>query len=126
MLAGEIKTLDQLVTAGLVGRQALLAAQVQRTNFGPVILANTGSFAVALDEPAPEHGPRTRPGRRAGIVRPRTSASAGLLEDRALAFDAAAAAREALANRPDLRGLRAAVRALERGRQHRPRRAIIR
>ena len=112
VVAGEVKTLDQLVTAGLVGRQALLAARVQRTNFGTVILSNTGSLRVLLTNLLQSMGRELGPAGAVGSSSVAPVRLAGLLEDHALAFDAAAAAREALADRPDIRNLRATVRLL--------------
>ena len=111
-IAGEIKSLDQLVTAGLVGRQPLLAAQVQRTNFGTSLLGNTGSLQSALTSLLQNMGRELGPAGVPGSSSTTGIRLGGLLEDQALAFDAAAAAREALADRPDILGLRAAVRSL--------------
>ena len=110
-LADEVKSFDQLVTAGLTGRQQLLALQVIRTNFGTALLANVGSLqnslTVLLQSMGRELGPAGKPG-SASTANVRL---AGTLETRALEFDPAATAREALANRPDLLYLRAMVRA---------------
>lgn len=112
LVGGEIKTLDQLVTAGLAGRQALLASQVQRTNFGTVIISNTGSLQVFLTSLLQNMGRELGPVGVPGSSSTAHVRLAGLLEDRSLSFDAAAAAKEALAHRPDLRNLRDTVRLL--------------
>ena len=65
-LAGEVKGFDQLVTAGLTGRQQLLALQVVRTNFGTALLANVGSLQNSLtsllQSMGRELGPAGKPG----------------------------------------------------------------
>ncbi len=109
-LVSELKGFDQLATAGLTGRQQLLALQVVRTNFGTALLANVGGLqnvqTSLLQSMGREQGPAGKPGSG-------TTASihlAGTLEDHALDFDPAAVARETLAHRPDLLSLRAMVR----------------
>ena len=104
-LASEVKSLDQLVTAGLVGRQGLLASQVQRTNFGTSLLANTGEVQTGVTSLLLSMG-------REQTSAPGDVRLAGQLDDRAISFDLAAASREALANRPDIRTLRATLRSI--------------
>ena len=110
-LAGEIKAVDQLVTAGLVGRQQTLALQVLRTNFNTALLTNVGSLQTGLNSLLQNMGRELGPQSVPGSTVPADVHLANDLEDHAVAFDPAAAAREALAARPDLRGLRAMVRA---------------
>ena len=107
---GEVKSLDQLVTAGLVGRQSLLAAQVQRTNFGTSLLANTGSVQTGLTSLLQNMGRNLGPAGTPGSPAAANIHLAGELDTREISFDAPAMAREALAHRPDIRALRATVR----------------
>ncbi len=106
----EIKTLDQLVTGGLAGRQSLLATKVQRTNFDTGIISNTGSTQLSLTALLQNMGRDLGPAARGRPSPTDNVRLVGLLEDRPLSFDAAAAAREALDHRPDIRSLRAMVR----------------
>ena len=107
VLAANIRSQTQLASAGLVGRAALLSAQVQRANFNPGILGATGSYRTDLArllqtmgrEPAIHGGDAL-----AGIT------LAGTLGETVPAFDPADAVRRALERRPDLRNLRALVR----------------
>ncbi len=107
VLAADIQSQNQLASAGLVGRAALLSAQVQRTNFNPGILATTGTYRTNLArllqimgrEPS-VHGPDAL----AGIT------LSGTLGESMPSFDPADAVRHALDRRPDLRYLRALVR----------------
>ena len=109
-LASEVKSIDQLVTAGLTGRQQLLALQVARTNFGTALLANTGSLQNALISLLQSMGRELGPAGKPGSAATADIRLAGTLEERAVEFDPAATARAALADRPDLLSLRALVR----------------
>ena len=108
VLASDVKSQNQLASAGLLGRAALLSAQVQRTNFNPLILGTAGTYRTNLArllqvmgrEPS-VHGPDAL----AGIT------LAGTLGESLPPFDPADAVRRALERRPDLRSLRALVRA---------------
>ena len=107
VLAANIQSQSQLASAGLVGRAALLSAQVQRTNFDPGILAATGTYRTNLArllqlmgrEPS-VHGADAL----AGIT------LAGTLGESMPPFDPADATRRALERRPDVRALRALIR----------------
>ena len=108
-LAGNVKSQEQLVAAGLAGRTALLSAQVQRANFGPGILSATGTYRTSLASLLQAMGrelsyqPGDDPLARITL--------AGTLDGAAIAFDPAEATRIALERRPDLLSLRALVKA---------------
>lgn len=107
---GNIKTAESLVNAGLTGRQSLLQAQTQRAGFGPVINSATGSYRATVASLLASMGreqQRTGSGDLVANLR-----LEGSLDESALLFDARAAARDALAHRPDLEGLRSLARAL--------------
>ena len=112
VLASGIKTLGQLATAGLAGRQGLLAAQVQRTNFATSVIATNGSFQTGLTTLLLNMGRDLGPAGAPGSSRTAGVRLGGLLEERAISFNASDAAREALAYRPDIHLLRDTVRAL--------------
>lgn len=107
VLAANIQSQNQLASAGLVGRAALLSAQVQRANFNPSTLSATGTYHTTLArllqfmgrEPS-VHGPDAL----ARIT------LAGTLGESLPPFDPADATRRALDRRPDVRYLRALIR----------------
>ena len=108
-LEDAVKAQNQLVTAGLVGRSALLSAQVQRTNFAPGILDAGGSYRTNLASLLQLMG-RELPYNKNGDDPLGRITLSGQLDVTARGFDAAEAARVALDRRPDLRALRALVR----------------
>ena len=110
ILAGNVQAQTSLASAGLRGRQNVLASQVQRANFDPVIVAATGSYRSTLAGLLQIMG--REPGTGANGDDPVAHITlGGTLEDAAFDFDAAAAARESLEHRPDLRALRAQMQA---------------
>ena len=108
ILAGGVKSQQQLVAAGLVGRNALLAAQVQRTNGTPDILSAEGTYRTSLASLLQAMG-RELSYRGGDDPLARVTLS-GTLDDSPLKFDPAEATRVALARRPDFRSLRAMVK----------------
>lgn len=109
VLAENVKSQNQLVTAGLAGRTALLSAEVQRANFNPGILTAGGTYRTDLASLLQTMG-RELPYHRAGEDPLATIRLDGSLDDTAISFDAAAATETALARRPDLRALRQMVK----------------
>ena len=109
ILAGGVKSQEQLVAAGLVGRTALLSAQVQRTNGTPDILGAEGTYRTSLNNLLGAMG-RELSSRGGDDPLARVTLS-GTLDDTPLRFDPAEATRIALARRPDFRSLRALVKA---------------
>ena len=108
LLAANIQSVNQLAGAGLLGRSSLLTAQVQRENFNPGILSNTGTFHTTLAQLLQVMGRESAP----GGPNPLTQITlAGNLGERLPAFDPAQARQRALDRRPDVRALRALVRA---------------
>ena len=106
-----IRTQEQLVSAGVKGRQGLLAAQVQRGNFDPGVLDAVGSYRSSLATLLQTMG--RQPGVGAGGDDPLDHITlSGSLDETPLTFDAAAAGQEALAHRPDILALREQVRGL--------------
>ena len=103
-----IKSQSQLVAAGLAGRTSLISAQVQRTNFNPIILSTTGSYRTSLASLLQTMG---RELSYQGGDDPLAHLTlSGTLDDAPLRFDPTEAARTALARRPDFRSLRAMVK----------------
>ncbi len=108
VLAANIESQNQLAGAGLVGRAALLSAQVQRANFDPITLDARGTYRTTLARLLQLMG------REPGIHGADALAGitlAGTLGESLPAFDPADATRRALERRPDVRTLRALVRA---------------
>ena len=100
---------NALLNSGLGSRQDVLSAQVQRANFDPQVAANTGSFHANLATLLQIMGRRLPEAR--GKADPLDGITlAGSLDDGPLDFDPAAAAREALATRPDLQALRTEIK----------------
>ncbi len=109
ILAANTRTLEGLVSAGLKGRQDLLASQVRRANFDPNILDTAGSYQTTLAQLLQSMG------RRSGVGADGRDPLAGItlrgaLDETAISFDAAAMTRDALARRPDILALRETVR----------------
>ncbi len=109
-LAGNVKAQNQLVSAGLSGRGPLLSAQVQRTNFAPGISASGGTYRTDLASLLQAMG-RELPYQKDGDDPLARITLSGELEEESPTFDPAEAARVALERRPDLRALRAMVKA---------------
>ena len=107
-LEGNVRSVSQLSNAGLVGQTTLLNAQVQRANFDPAILASAGSYKTTLARLLQTMG--REPGVRGGDALAHITL-AGTLGETLPTFDPADAARRALDRRPDLRSLRAMIRA---------------
>ena len=100
---------NALLDSGLGSRQDVLSAQVQRANFDPQVISNTGSFHANLATLLQVMGRRLPEAR--GKADPLDGITlAGNLDDGPLDFDPAAAARAALATRPDLQALRTEVK----------------
>ena len=109
VLAANAHTVEGLVNAGLKGRPELLAAQVRRANFAPSVTDAAGSFRADLALLLQRMGRRTPSGPSGADAFDRITLG-GDLDEAALRFDAEAVGREALARRPDIQALRAAVR----------------
>ena len=107
-LEGNVRSVSQLSNAGLAGQASLLNARVQRANFDPGILASAGDYKTTLARLLQTMG--REPAVRGGDALAHITL-AGTLGEVLPAFDAADAARRALDRRPDLRNLRALVRA---------------
>lgn len=110
-LAANIKAVEPLVQAGLIGRQALLQAQTQRANFTPLINTTTSGYRGALtmlltlmgrDQRQTGHGDLV-----AGVR------LEGAFDDAAFTFDPHTVAAHALAHRPDLESLRSLIRSFQ-------------
>jgi outer membrane protein TolC len=105
-LATNVKNQNQFLQAGLSGRQAVLAAQVQQVNFQPQIFLNVGAAETNLTTLLATMGrPLSSKAAPAGSI-----TLAGPWEDGPLNFDAAGMARESRERRPDLLALRAVMR----------------
>lgn len=107
VLAANTWSLNQLVSAGLVGRANLLFSQVQRANFDPTILSTTGTYRTTLARLLQTMGRELNVHGQdalAGIT------LAGSLGENLPAFDAADAAHRALDRRPDIVYLRRLIR----------------
>ena len=110
-LAGNVKSQEQLVAAGLIGRTALLSAQVQRANFNPGILSASGTYHTSLASLLQAMGrelsyqPGDDPLTRITLT--------GTLDGAAIAFDPAEATRIALERRPDFLSLRALIKEVQ-------------
>ena len=107
-LAQDIQSVSRMANAGLVGQANLFSAQTQRANFSPNLLATTGTYRTDLAQLLQVMGrePAARgPDALANIT------LAGILGETLPAFDPAEATRRALDRRPDLRNLRALIRA---------------
>ena len=107
VLAGNIQSQNQLASAGLVGRAALLSAQVQRANFNPAILSTSGTYRSSLARLLQLMGREPSVHGRDALT---DITLAGTLGETLPAFDPAEATRHALERRPDVRVLRAVIR----------------
>ena len=109
-LAGNVQQVSQLTNAGLLGQANLLNAQTQRRNFDPLVLSAAGSYRTTLAHLLQTMG--REPSVRGGDALAHITL-AGVLGETLPPFDPAEATRRALERRPDLRNLRALVRAYQ-------------
>ena len=109
VLASNVRTVEGLVSAGLKARPDLLSAQVRSANFAPSVTDAAGSYRSSLALLLQRMGRRPGPG-PGGTDALDAIRLRGRLDEVAMRFDAEAVGRAALAQRPDIQALRAAVR----------------
>ena len=110
LLAANVRAVEALVTAGLRGRQDLLAAQVRRANFNPSLVEAAGSYRSTLATLLQTMGRQLGhgSGRRGSVSR--ASPCAGRSTRSRSPSTPPRPGREALEQRPDIRALREQVR----------------
>jgi outer membrane protein TolC len=104
-LNGNVDAASGLIKAGLAGRQALLAAQIQVANLRPALFDTAASYKVSLTQLLQTMGRSLD----AGSDPVSSVTLSGSLGGDAFTFDPAEMARAAIARRPDLLALRDAV-----------------